>query len=277
VACRLLNVSRSGYYEWNNRPASVRDEENELLLKHIRQIHEESRQTYGSPRVHAELTMGLGLPVNVKRVARLMRRAGIQGLYRRRRHGCTVRDPHAQPSQDLVNRQFTVTGPDRLWVTDITEHPTGEGKLYCAAVLDAYSRRVVGWSMASHIRTELVLDALGMAIVRRRPADGQTILHSDHGSQYTSWAFGQRLRNAGLLASMGTVGDCYDNAMAESFWGTLQLEVLDRKTWETRDELANAIFEWIECWYNPTRRHSRLGMHSPVDFEQLHNPSNHHR
>lgn len=265
--CRLLRVSRSGYYEWKDRPAAPRDQENELLVKHITQIHKESRETYGSPRIHAELAMGLGLPVNVKRVARLMRQGGIQGLYRRRRRGCTMRDPLAEPSADLVNRQFTVDAPNRLWVTDITEHPTGLGKLYCAAVMDAFSRRIVGWSMADNIRTELVLDALGMAIVRRQPADGQTILHSDHGSQYTSWAFGQRLRNAGLLGSMGSVGDCYDNAMMESFWGTLQLEVLDQNNWKTRDELANAIFEWIECWYNPARRHSSIGMHSPVEFD----------
>lgn len=251
--------------------------ENELLTKHIRQIHEASRETYGSPRVRAELTMGLGLPVNVKRVARLMRQAGVQGLYRRRRRGCTVRDPHAEPAADLVDRQFTVDAVNRLWVTDITEHPTGEGKLYCAAVMDAFSRRIVGWSIADNIRTELVLDALGMAIVRRQPVSGHTILHSDHGSQYTSWTFGQRLEKAGLLGSMGTVGDCYDNAMMESFWGTLQLEVLDKKKWETREQLANAIFEWIECWYNPTRRHSSIGMHSPIDFEQLHTPSDHNR
>jgi putative transposase len=277
VACRLLKISRSGYYEWKDRPTAPREQENELLLKHIRQIHKESRETYGSPRVHAELTLGLGLPVNLKRVARLMRQAGIPGLYRRRRRGCTVRDPHAEPATDLVNRRFTADEPDRLWVTDITEHPTEEGKLYCAAVMDAYSRKIVGWSMAEHIRTDLVLDALGMAIVRRKPADGQTVLHSDHGSQYTSWAFGQRLRKAGLLGSMGSVGDCYDNAMMESFWGTLQMEVLDQKTWKTREELADAIFEWIECWYNPARRHSSIGMHSPVTFEQLHTPSDHDR
>jgi putative transposase len=233
--------------------------------------------TYGSPRIHAELTLGLGLSVNLKRVARLMRQAGIQGLYRRRRRGCTVRDPHAAPSSDLVNRNFTVTEPNRLWVTDITEHPTAEGTVYCAAVMDAYSRMIVGWSIAGHMRTELVTDALGMAIIRRQPdkqpGDTQTILHSDHGSQYTSWAFGQRLRAAGLLASMGTVGDCYDNAMMESFWGTMQLELLDTKEWRTRDELANAIFEWIECWYNPKRRHSSNGMHSPATFETLHTRS----
>jgi putative transposase len=277
VACRLLDVSRSGYYEWKDRLPSPRDTENEILIKHIQQIHEESRGTYGSPRVHAELTMGLDWKVNEKRVARLMRQAGIQGLYRRRRHGCTVRDPHAEPYKDLVDRTFVATGPDRLWVTDITEHPTGEGKLYCAAVLDAFSRRIVGWSIAEHMKTELVLDALGMAVLRRDPVSKETILHSDHGSQFTSWRFGQRLQKAEILGSMGSVGDCYDNAMMESFWGTLQLEVLDSKEWNTRDELANTIFEWIECWYNPTRRHSSIGMHSPVDFEELHTPSDHDR
>lgn len=273
MACRVLNVSRSGYYGWLARLDSPRRQENELLLKQIRQIHEESRGTYGSPRVHAELTLGLGLPVNLKRVARLMREAGIQGLYRRRRHGCTVRDPDAQPSSDLVNRDFTATEPNRLWITDITEHPTVEGKVYCAAVMDACSRLIIGWSIAEHMRTELVTDALGMAIIRRQPdkraAGDRTVLHSDHGSQFTSWAFGQRLRNAGLLASMGTVGDCYDNAMMESFWGTMQLELLDSKPWQTREELANAVFEWIECWYNPKRRHSGIGMHSPITFETL--------
>ena len=273
MACRVLNVSRSGYYEWLTRLDSPRAQENTLLLKHIEKVHSESRGTYGAPRVHAELVLGLGLPVNLKRVARLMRQAGIQGLYRRRRHGCTVRDPDAQPSTDLVNRQFTVDAPNVLWITDITEHPTREGKLYCAAVMDAFSRLIIGWSIADHMRTELVTDALGMAIVRRRSGNDSpnksTILHSDHGSQFTSWAFGQRLRAAGLLASMGTVGDCYDNAMMESFWGTMQLELLDSKTWNTREDLASAVFEWIECWYNPKRRHSSIGMHSPITFETV--------
>jgi putative transposase len=277
VACRVLNVSRSGYYDWLGRPDSLRVQENELLLKQIRDIHKESRFTYGSPRVHAELTLGLGLPVNLKRVARVMREAGIQGLYRRRRRGCTVRDPDAQACPDLVNRDFSADEPNRLWITDITEHPTEEGKVYCAAVMDVYSRLIVGWSIAEHMRTELVTDALGMAIVRRRPEkqsqDTGTIMHSDHGSQYTSWAFGQRIRAAGLLGSMGSVGDCYDNAMMESFWGTMQGELLDSRTWETRDQLANAIFEWIECWYNPKRRHSGIGMHSPATFEALHTGS----
>jgi putative transposase len=192
VACRVLKVSRSGYYEWCSRAPSARAEENELLLKHIRAIHAESRGTYGWPRVHAELTLGLGWSVNRKRVARLMRQAGIQGLYRHRRRGCTVRDPAAEPATDLVNRNFTVDGPNRLWITDITEHPTDEGTVYCAAVMDAYSRLVIGWSIAEHMRTELVTDALGMAVLRRQPSrnpeSGETILHSDHGAQYTSWA-----------------------------------------------------------------------------------------
>jgi len=210
VACRVLGVSRSGYYGWLGRPAAPRTQDNELLLKHIEKIHDDSRRTYGSPRVHAELRLEYGLPVNLKRVARLMREAGIQGLYRRGRHGCTFRDPDADHFPDLVNRDFTADAPNRLWLTDITEHPTGEGKVYCAAVMDVYSRLIVGWSIDDNMRKELVIDALGMAIIRRRPinqsADVRTITHSDHGSQYTSWAFGKRLRAAGLLGSMGTVG-----------------------------------------------------------------------
>ena len=266
MACRVLGVSRSGYYDWLGRPPCAREEVNSLLLKRIKEAHADSRGTYGWPRVHAELTLGLGLPVNHKRVARLMRQAGLQGLYRRRCH----RGPTGPATEeDLVQRRFTVEAPNRLWLTDITEHPTREGKLYCAAVMDAYARLIVGWSIADHIRTELVVDALGMATLRRRPEGDSTIVHSDHGTQYTSWAFGQRLRAAGLLPSMGTIGDCYDNSMMESFWGTLQLEVLDTRIWETRDELANAIFEWIECWYNTERRHSSLGMLRPVEFEAL--------
>jgi putative transposase len=271
VTCRVLQVSRSGYYEWRAGAKSARVQENELLLKAIEKIHDDSRGTYGWPRVHAELTLGLGQSVNHKRVARLMREAGLQGLYRRRHRGCTVRDPAADPYADLVDRDFAAVGPNRLWLTDITEHNTGEGKVYCAAVLDAFSRRIVGWSIDDNMRTALVVDALGMAITRRRPTpDGSTIMHSDHGSQYTSWAFGRRLVDEGLVPSMGSVGDCYDNAMMESFWGTMQLELLDSRKWSTRSELATAMFEWIECWYNPKRRHSSIGMLSPVDFEARH-------
>ncbi len=207
-----------------------------------------------------------------KRVARLMRLAGIEGVYRRRRRGCTRRDPGAELAQDLVNRRFAVEAPNQLWVSDVTEHPTAGGKVYLAVVLDAWSRRVIGWSIADHIRSELVVDALQMAIWRRRAPEGETICHTDHGSQgqYTSWAFGRRLRAAGLLGSMGSIGDCFDNSMAESFFGTLQLELLDRHHWETRDQLASAIFEYLEAFYNPHRRHSSIGNLSPVEFESRH-------
>jgi len=217
----------------------------------------------------AELRLGAGIGVSRKRVERLMRLDGLEGVYRRRRRrGCTRRDLKATPSEDLVNRQFVTSGPDRLWVMDVTEHPTGEGKVYLAIVLDALSRRVVGWSIADHLRAELVCDALDMATWRRRPPKDQTITHSDHGSQYTSWAFGQRLRKASLLGSMGSIGDAYDNALAESFFGTLQRELLDRHQWRSRRELALAIFEWIEAWYNPRRRHSSIGDLAPIAHEQ---------
>ena len=270
VACRVLNVSRSGYYDWRGRPASAREQENTLLLKLIEEIHaDEDMKTYGAPRVHAELVLGHDLQVNQKRVARLMRQAGIQGLYRRRRSWTTIRDPHATPAKDLVNRRFTVDGPNRLWLTDITEHPTVEGKVYCAAVMDAWSRRVLGWSIDDNMRKELVVDALGMAVLRRNPTDvdNNTIMHSDHGSQFTSWAFSQKVYDAGLVPSMGSVGDCYDNAMLESFWERMQLELLDSQVWFTRNELANAMFRWIESWYNRRRRHSSIGMLSPIEFE----------
>lgn len=266
----MLGVSASGFYEWRGRQPSARQRSDEQLTAAITAIHQASRGSYGSPRVHAELRLGQNIRCGRKRVERLMRRAGLAGIYRRRRKGCTVRDPAASPHPDLVNRQFTADRPDRLWVTDITQHRTGQGWLYCAVVLDVYSRRVVGWSIADHLRTELVIDALDMARWRRKPPAGGTVLHSDHGCQYTSWAFGQRLRAAGLLGSMGSIGDCYDNSLAESFFGTLQLELLDQRSWATRQELANAIFEWIEAWYNPTRRHSALGYHSPLTYERMH-------
>jgi putative transposase len=267
VACRVLKTSRSGYYDWAARPESARETENRQLVKMIREIHEESRFSYGSPRVTAELRLGLGLAVNRKRAGRLMREHSIQGIYRRRGRTNLV---NAATGDDLVKRQFTVDAPDVLWLTDITEHPTAEGKLYCAAVMDAFPRKIIGWSMGKRQDTNLVVNALAMAVTRRQPEADSTILHSDHGTQYTSWAFGKRLRDAGLLGSMGTVGDCYDNAMMESFWHTMQLELLDTRTWNTREELANAIFEWIECWYNPYRRHSSLGMLSPAEYERRH-------
>jgi putative transposase len=238
-----------------------------FLTNTIVDIHRMSRRSYGSPRVHAELRLGQNTCCSRKRVERLMKEAGISGIYRRRGRGCTRRDPAAEPADDLVNREFDPAVPDRLWVMDVTEHPTEEGKLYLAVVIDAFSRRVVGWSIADHIRSELVVDALQMAIWRRRPPEGTTIAHSDHGSTYTSWAFGRRLRAAGLLGSMGSVGDAYDNSVAESFFGTLQLELLDEHRWTDRKRLALAIFDWIETWYNPRRRHSYCKMLSPIDYE----------
>jgi transposase InsO family protein len=266
VACRMLQVSASGYYQWCGRPPSLRAVADEALSVQIREIHACSRGTYGVPRVHAELRLGRGVRCGRKRVARLMRAARLCGIYRRRaKRGCPVAPVH----NDLVRRRFVAEAPDRLWLTDITEHPTREGKVYLAAVLDVYARRIVGWSIADHLRAELVVDALEMARWRRRPAPGQTVLHSDRGAQYTSRAFGCRLRDAGLLGSMGRVGSAYDNAMMESFFGTLQRELLDRRQWATRKELASAIFEWIEAWYNPRRRHTSIDNLSPVDYERL--------
>lgn len=269
TCCRVLGVSTSGFYDWKARQAhpSQRARDDAELVGLIENIHRQSRATYGSPRVHAELRLGLGIRVGRKRVERLMRAQGLQGVTRRRRKGCTRRDRDAVPSDDLVVRRFSPDGPDRLWVADITEHPTGTGKVYCAVVIDAWSRMVVGHSIADHLRAELVVDALDMARWRRRPPPGQTVHHSDHGTQYTSWAFGQRLRQAGLLGSMGTVGDALDNAVAESFFATLQTELLDRREWHDRRQLAAAIFEWIECFYNPVRRHSTVGMLAPAHYD----------
>jgi putative transposase len=267
-ACRTLGVSASGYYDWlraQAEPCQRRREDNRLR-ETITEIHRQSRGTYGSPRVHAELRLGLGIRVGRKRVERLMRAEGLQGVTRRRRRGLTRRDPAAVPNDDLVAHQFSPDGPNQLWVADITEHPTDEGRVYLAVVIDAWNRQVIGQSIADHLRAELVVDALDMACWRRRPVAGQTIHHADHGTQYTSWAFGQRLRHAGLLGSMGTVGDALDNAVAESFFATLQTELLDRHHWISRTQLAQAIFEWIEVFYNQQRRHSTLGMLDPVTY-----------
>jgi putative transposase len=269
VACRVLSVSTSGYYEWFKRPPSRRDLEDAYLLDAIIEVHAAARATYGVRRVHAELVLGRSHEVGRRRVARLMRCHGLAGVHRRRwrRH---QRSEASWP--DHVQRQFVADGPDRLWVTDITQHRTSEGWVYCCAVLDVFSRRVVGWSIADHLRTELVVDALEMARLRRKPVG--TILHSDRGTQYTSWLFGHRLREAGLMGSMGKVACAYDNALMESFWGSMQIELLDRRCWISRAELARAIFEWIEAFYNPVRRHSGLDYRSPVEFERLHNTAN---
>ena len=271
VTCRVLGFSKQAFYQWKTDPVSQRDWDDAHLINAAIDIHHDDPE-FGYRFIADELAEH-GVRASRHRVSRLCSSQRLWSVHSRKRG--LSRKPGPPVHDDLVLRDFTAEAPNQLWLTDITEHPTAEGKLYCAAVMDAWSRRIIGWSIAPHIRTELVLDALGMATIRRTPKNGETILHSDHGSQYTSWAFGQRLQKAEILGSMGSVGDCYDNAMMESFWGTLQLEVLDRKAWNSRAELANAIFEWIECWYNPTRRHSSIGMLSPVDFEQLHTPSDH--
>jgi len=266
MLCRVLGVSPSGYYAWAQRGPSPRVQADRALLARIRAIHIHSRGTYGVPRVHAELAAD-GVHVARKRVARLMRCAGIVGVHRRRFIRTTVRDPAAPAVPDLVRRDFRTTGPDRLWVADITYLPTRAGFCYLAAILDAWSRRIVGWSMASHLRTELVATALELALARRRPAAG-LIHHSDHGTQYTSLAFGRRLREAGIAASMGSRGDAYDNALAESFFASLETELIDRSDWPTRDVARAAVFEYIEVFYNRVRRHSAIGYVSPLALEE---------
>ena len=267
--CRRLGVSRSGYYAWRRRAPSRRAVADAALSETIRQIHAGSRGTYGAPRVHAELAAVQAVRCGRKRVARLMRAAGLVGVCRRRTAATTRRDRTGEPADDLVHRTFHASTPDRLWVADITYLPTRQGFLYLAVVLDAYSRRVVGWAMAEHLRAELVLDALEMALWRRRPAPG-LIHHSDHGSQYTSLAFGAHCRDAGITLSMGSVGDCYDNALAESFVATLECELIDRSRWRTHTEARMAVFDYIEGFYNPQRRHSALAYLSPIEYERRH-------
>ena len=265
--CRTLDVSPSGYYAWRKRPLSARARVDVELTAHIQVIHRESRGTYGAPRVHAELA-AQGVHVGRKRVARLMRAAGVHGVSRRKQFRTTVRDETARPAPDLVERQFGAAGPDRLWVADITYVPTWAGFLYLAVVLDAWSRRVIGWAMATHLRTELVLDALDMAVASRRPT--RVIHHSDQGCQYTSLDFGRRCREACVRPSMGSVGDAYDNAMCESFFATLECELLDRHRFRTQADARIAIFDFIEGWYNPRRRHSALDYLAPIVYERTH-------
>jgi putative transposase len=265
--CRVLGLSPSGYYAWLQRPPSARSVADEELLTEIKRIHDFSRRTYGRPRMHAELRDD-GHPVNHKRVGRLMRLGGLRGASRRRKWRTTIRDPEARPAPDLVDRNFTAEGPDHLWIADITYIPTGAGFLFLAVVLDAWSRRVVGWAMASHLKTLLVLQALEMALGQRRPTN--VIHHSDQGTQYTSIAFGVRCKQAGVRPSMGSVGDAYDNAMCESFFATLETELLEQERFRNQAEAKMKIFDYIEGWYNPHRRHSALGYRSPIQFERTH-------
>ena len=265
--CRVLEVSPSGYYAWRARPQSVRARANEVLLERIRAIHAVSDETYGVPRIHAEL-QDEGERVGRHRISRLMRGSGLVGVTRRRKWRTTKRDKDARPAPDLVQRDFAAEGPDQLWVADITYVPTGSGFLYLAVVVDAWSRRVVGWSMQNHLRTDLVVQALDMALLQRRPED--VIHHSDQGTQYTSIAFGLRCKHMGVRPSMGSVGDAYDNALCESFFATLECELIERRRFANRVEAKMAVFRFIEGWYNPHRRHSALGYKSPVNFEAKH-------
>jgi putative transposase len=262
--CRVLEVSASGYYAWVKRPPSKRSMEDRVLTEMIRQYHTDSHETYGAPRIHADLQEA-GVHVARKRVARLMREAGLRGVSRRKGFVTTRRSARNTAAPDLVERDFTATRPNKKWVADITFVPTATGFLFLAVVLDVFSRRIVGWAMAHHLRTELVLAALDMAIATRKP-DG-VIHHSDQGSQYTSLAFGARCREADVRPSTGSVGDCYDNAMCESFFATLECELIDRRRFQTKSEARLAIFRFIEGFYNPKRRHSALGYLSPQAFE----------
>jgi putative transposase len=263
--CHVLGVSASGYWAWQKRPMSGREKTDRAIAAQIGEIHRWSQGTYGVPRMRAELA-ARGTPVSRKRVARLMRRGGLQGVTRRKGTFTTLRDRDARPAPDLVSRNFVAEGPDRLWVADITYIPTWAGFLYLAVVIDAWSRRVIGWAMENHLRTELVLQALNMALYQRRPSE--VIHHSDQGCQYTSIAFGLRCREAGVRPSMGSVGDAYDNALCESFFATLECELLDRNRFRTQAEACMAVFQFLEGWYNPHRLHSGLGYLSPIDFER---------
>ena len=262
---RVLGVSKAGYHAWVHRPPSAHAVADEALLKRVRTVHATSRQTYGAPRVHADLR-AQGERHGRKRIARLMRQAGLVGASHR--HGgptTTRRDKDARPAPDLVDHDFTASGPNQLWVADITCVPTATRFLYLAVVLDAWSRKIVGWSMANNLRTELVLDAMEMAVGQRRPKD--VIHHSDQGSQYTSVAFGKRCGEAGVRPSMGSVGDAYDNAMAESFFSTLEAELLSRRRFASQAEGRMACFSYIEGGYYPVRLHSAPGYRSPMAYE----------
>jgi len=264
--CRMLHVSSSGYYAWRTRQPSVRAQADAALTAQITAIHAQSRQTYGAPRIQAALQAS-GIHCGRKRVARLMRTAGIVGCHRRRTTITTLRDTSVMATEDRLQRQFVATEPNQRWTADITYVPTWAGFLYLAVVLDIYSRRIVGWAMADHLRTELVLAALDMALWNRRPAPG-VIHHSDHGCQYTSLAFGTRCQETGVVPSFGSRGDCFDNAITESFFATLECELLQRQTFRTQTQARSAIFDYIEGFYNLHRRHSALGYRSPADYER---------
>jgi putative transposase len=265
--CAVLDVSPSGYYAWRQRQPSARAGRDAVLQRQIATVHRINRGVYGAPRIHEELAAA-GIRIGRKRVARLMRALGLRGVTRRKFVVTTQRDPHRRPAPDLVRRHFTARGPNHLWVADITYVRTGRGFGYLAVVLDVWSRRIVGWALQTTLTTELVVAALEMAIRDRQPQ--AVIHHSDQGCQYTSYAFGRRCREAGVRPSMGTVGCAYDNAMCESFFATLECELLDRQRFATPEDARRELFHFIEGFYNTRRRHSALGYLSPARFERQH-------
>ena len=267
--CRILGVAPSGYFGWRSRSPSAMELRREWLGGLIEEIHAASRGVYGYRRIRAELRLGRQIVVSRKRVHKLMAELRLKGLPTRKQRRSLA---NLATAEDLVCRDFTRDAPNQLWLTDITEHPTREGKVYCCVVLDAHSRRVVGWSIDSHQASSLVTNALQMAVSNRTPLAG-TVIHSDHGSQFTSWAFSERVRQAGLVPSMGTVGDAFDNAVIESFWARLQTELLNRTKWKTRVELSTALFEHLEIFHNRNRRHSSLGMLTPIEYEKVNSQS----
>ena len=276
TVCRLLKVSTSGYYAWASRPPSAREVADGVLTTQIRDAFDANRKVYGSPRIHAELA-DAKVHVGRKRVARLMRAAGIVGCHRRKHKlGTTKQNPNAAAAPDLVDRNFTATAPNQLWVADVTYVPTVQGWLYLACVTDVYSRMILGWSMASHRKTDLVVDAVTMAVHRRGGKVPGVIHHSDRGGEYTSHQLERELRRHGALASMGSVADCFDNALAESVFATLECELFDQQPggrFNSRHEAKLAVFDYLETFYNPRRRHSANGQISPAAFERRYEES----
>ena len=269
LLCRALGVSRSGFHAWERRAPSDRDLADAWLSERIVEIHTESRQTYGARRVHAALAHR-GVRVGRKRVERLMRLRGLSGLVPKRYRRTTIRVPGVRVADDLVDRNFAAASPNQLWCADIKYVRSWQGWLYLGAVMDLYSRRIVGWSMRPDLGAELVVDALEMAIARRRPEPG-LVHHSDQGSQYVSLRFGERCREIGVHRSMGSKGDCFDNAVAESFFATLEKDLLRRRSFATRQDARTAVFDYIEAFYNPIRLHSTLGYRSPIEYEKITN------
>jgi putative transposase len=264
--CRLLQVSASGYYAWRDRPLSARRRADIALSAKIHAIYLRSKGRYGAPNIHAELKDEHETHVGQKRVARLMRESGLKSIVAPNFVVTTTPDAMAPANEDLVKRRFKADGPDQLWVADATYVPTWAGMIYLAIVLDVWSHKIVGWAIDDHLRTQLMLDALNMALEQRRPQS--VIHHSDHGCQYTSYAFGKRCQEMNVMPSMGTVGDAYDNAMAESVFASLEKELLKHRRFRSKAEARMALFEWIEGWYNPHRRHSSIGRLSPNNFER---------